>query len=76
MTIRDSVDFEKLLQTVAYDAFQAADYRNLSKGLTEAEKEYWQEFGQTPTFWNLTRPLYTYCISRRNFRGGRHLWVR
>ena len=65
MTIRDSAEFEKLLQTVASDAFQAADYRNLSKGLTEAEKYYGQEFAQTPTFWGLTRFAYDDAVLYR-----------
>src|SRR4029450_517258 len=65
MTRRDSAELEKLLKTVAYDAFQAADYRDLSKGLTEAEKKYGQEFTQTPTFWALTRPLYDEAVLYR-----------
>jgi hypothetical protein len=58
MTIKDAAEFEKLLKAVADDTFLAVDYNNLSKALTEAEQEYWQEFAQTPTFWNLTRSAY------------------
>ena len=54
MRVGNSTEFEKLLEAVAADAFQALDHRNLSKDLMGAREEYHREFSQTPTFWWLT----------------------
>jgi hypothetical protein len=51
MRVSSATEFEKLLEAVAADAFQALDYRRLSQGLMDAHAEYAREFAQTPTFW-------------------------
>ena len=65
MRVNNSAELEKLLEAVTADAFQAQDYRNLSKGLMAARAEYYQELSQTQTFWSLTDRAHAEAILYR-----------
>lgn len=53
MTI-SSLDFGKLLDTIAYNLVNASIYNRLHTNLCTASKEYYAEMNQSPAFWELT----------------------
>ncbi|MHC5730632.1 MAG: hypothetical protein ACYTXY_42305, partial [Nostoc sp.] len=53
MTI-SSVDFGKLLDTIADNLVNASIHNRLHTNLCAANEEYYAEMNQSPAFWDLT----------------------